>query len=235
MPPLVLVTGASQGIGAAVARAFAEAEPGARLALVARSAENLARTAEACRALGAEAEAFVCDVTDEAAVQAMAGAVAERFGVPDVLVVNAGAFEPGSVLEMTAASFRAQLDANLTSAFLTTQAFLGAMTARKCGHVFYMGSVASIRAYPGGAAYCAAKHGLLGLARVVREETKALGLRVTTLLPGATRTPSWDGTDAPDDRFMPPEDLARTVVDVWHLSERTVVEELLLRPQLGDL
>ena len=235
MTPFVLITGASQGIGAAIAEAFAEAVPGVRLALVARNAANLDAVAVACRTRGAIAEAFACDVTDDAAVTRMAEAATARFGVPDVLVVNAGAFRPGSVFEMTSADFRAQIDANLTSAFLTTHAFLGAMAKKGGGHVFYMASVASIRAYAGGAAYCAAKHGLLGLARVVREETKPLGIRVTTLLPGATRTPSWDGTDEPDDRFIPPEDLGRLVVDTWLLSKRTVVEELVVRPQQGDL
>lgn len=234
-PPLVVVTGASQGIGAAIAHAFAARVPGVRLALVARSRPNLDAVAAAARGLGAAAEAFACDVTDEAAVREMAAAVKARFGVPDVLVVNAGTFQPGSLFEMTAASFRAQVDVNLTSAFLTTQAFLGPMANRRRGHVFYMASVAAIRAYAGGAAYCAAKHGLLGLARVVREETRTLGLRVTTLLPGATRTPSWDGTEEPDARFIPPEDLAALVVDTWQLSGRTVVEELVVRPQLGDL
>jgi NAD(P)-dependent dehydrogenase (short-subunit alcohol dehydrogenase family) len=152
-----------------------------------------------------------------------------------VLVVNAGAFTPGSIFETTPASFRAQLDANLTSAFLTTHAFLTAMAARGSGHLFYLGSVASLRGYAGGAAYSAAKHGVLGLARVVREETKAHGLRVTTLLPGAARTPSWDGTDVPDERFMPAEDVAALAVAAWKLSGRSVVEEVLVRPQLGDL
>jgi short-subunit dehydrogenase len=116
-----------------------------------------------------------------------------------------------------------------------TQAFLDAMLERGKGHFFFMGSVASIRAYPGGVAYCAAKHGLLGLARVVREELKGEGLRVTTLLPGATYTPSWEGSELPEDRFMPPEDIAQTVVDAWQLSSRSVVEEILLRPQEGDV
>lgn len=232
--PIVLITGASQGLGAAIAEAFAET-PGARLALVARNADNLARVAEACRNRGAEAEIFPCDVTDEAAVAAMAETVTRRFGTPDVLVNNAGAFTPSALHETSPASFREQLDANLTSAFLVTHAFLEPMRARRSGHLFFMGSVASIRAYPGSVAYCAAKHGLFGLARVVREETRELGLRVTTLLPGATRTPSWDGTDEPDERFIPPEDVARTIVYAWGLSDRTVVEEILLRPQRGDL
>jgi NAD(P)-dependent dehydrogenase (short-subunit alcohol dehydrogenase family) len=84
-------------------------------------------------------------------------------------------------------------------------------------------------------AYGAAKHGLLGLARSLREEVRELGLRVTTLLPGATYTGSWAASGLPEARFMPPEDLARLVVDLHRLSDRTVVEEVLLRPQLGDL
>ena len=234
-PPTVVVTGASQGIGAAVAWAFAEAAPGARLALVARNAAKLGALADSLRAAGADAHPFPCDATDADAVDALGAAVLGAFGPPDVVVVNAGAFRPGGLLTMTLDDFRADLDANLTSAFLTTKAFLPALAEARRGHFFYMGSVASTRGYPGGAAYCAAKHGLLGLARTVREETKALGLRVTTLLPGATRTPSWDGTAEPDSRFMPAEDVAAALVGAWRLSDRTVVEEILMRPQLGDL
>ena len=231
---VVVITGASQGIGAAVAEAFA-GEAGARLVLVARSEGMLEAVAERCQARGAEALVQPCDVTDEAAVEAMAEAVLMRWGAPDVLVNNAGLFRPGSVREMTAATFRAQVEVNLTSAFLVTRAFLEPMIARGQGHLFFMASVASIRGYPGGAAYCAGKHGLLGLARVVREETKPHGLRVTTLLAGATFTPSWEGTDLPETRFMPPEDVAEALVSAYRLTGRSVVEEILIRPQLGDV
>ena len=232
--PTVVVTGASQGIGQAVAEAFAK-EPEARLALVSRSQDKLDAVAARCRARGAEAGVFVCDVTDDAAVRDTAQAILTQWGAPDVLVNNAGLFQPGTVAETSPELFRRQVAVNLTSAFVVTQAFLKPMIERGRGHLFYMASVASIRAYEGGAAYCAAKHGLLGLARVVREETKPLGLRVTILLPGATLTPSWAGVDLPEERFMPPEDIARAIVDIYHLSDRTVVEELLLRPQLGDI
>lgn len=232
----VLVTGASQGIGAAVAEAFAGTYGSeARLALVARSESKLADVAAACRALGADAQAFPCDVTGDAAVERMARVVHARWGTPDVLVNNAGAFTPGGVLEMTPADFRAQVEVNLTSAFLVTHAFLGGMVERGAGSVFFMASVASIKGYPRGVAYGAAKHGLLGLARSLREEVRERGVRVVALLPGATLTESWAGTGLPDERFMPPEDLARLVVDLHRLSSRTVVEEVLLRPQLGDL
>ncbi|MEM6334977.1 MAG: SDR family oxidoreductase [Bacteroidota bacterium] len=230
----VVITGASQGIGAAIARVFSQVS-GAQITLVARNATKLNAVAAACREAGAKALAVPCDVTDEAAVAEMAARVLDWGGAPDVLVNNAGAFTPGAIAETEAETFRWQVEVNLTSAFLVTKAFLPAMTERESGHLFFMGSVASIRAYAGGAAYCAAKHGLLGLARVVREETKDAGLRVTTLLPGATLTPSWEGVDLPEARFMPAEDIAQTVLDTYRLSDRTVIEELLIRPQLGDI
>lgn len=230
----IVITGASQGIGRALAEVFAR-EEGARLALVARTEEKLRAVAEACEAAGAEAAVYPCDVTADAAVRRMARAVEQAWGAPDILVSNAGAFTPSPLQETSVESFRQQIDVNLTAAFVVTQAFLPKMLQRGRGHLFYMASVAALRAYPGSVAYCAAKHGLLGLARVVREETKSRGLRVTTLLPGATRTPSWEGTELPDERFMPPEDIARAVRDAYHLSDRTVVEELVLRPQEGDV
>lgn len=234
----VFITGASQGIGRAVAEAFAEAlaeDPDARIALAARSKGKLDDVAAACRDRGTEPRVVPLDVTDDALVRESAEAILEAWGPPDVLVNNAGVFTYAPLDELTLDGFREQIDVNLTGAFAVTHAFLPAMRERGEGHLFFMGSVASIQAYPGNAGYCAAKHGLRGLARVVREETKDEGLRVTTLLPGATRTPTWDGTDLPDERFMAPEDIARAVVDAYHLSGRTVIEELLLRPQQGDV
>ena len=234
--PLVLITGASQGIGAAIAEIFSEAYSGeAKLGLVARTEDKLADVAERCRSFGAVAEAFPCDVTDEAAVVAMANTVRSRYGTPNVLVNNAGAFIPGSFSETDTASFRSQIATNLTSAFLVTRAFLGGMVERGSGDVMFMGSVASVRGYPGGVSYCAAKHGLLGLARALREETKDDGIRVMSLLPGATRTASWDGTDLPDERFIDPKDIAHAALDAHRLSSRAVVEEILIRPELGDI
>lgn len=230
----IVITGASQGIGQALAERFAR-EPDTQLALVARNVTKLTAVAAACHGYGASAEIFPCDVTQDEAVTAMGRAVIDRFGTPDVLINNAGAFVPTPLADASAEVFRQQLEVNLMSAFLVTQVFLPAMRTAAQGHVFYMASVASLRAYPGSVAYCAAKHGLLGLARVVREETKSDGLRVTTVFPGATLTPSWDGVEVPEERFMPAHDVAQAIVDVYNLSPRTVVEDLILRPQLGDI
>ena len=109
----IVITGASQGIGRAVARAYADAASGVRLALLARSRENLEAVADECRARGAEAAVFVSDVTDEAQVARAAGAAQDAFGAADVLVNNAGVFTPGSFLEITPEAFRRQVEVNL--------------------------------------------------------------------------------------------------------------------------
>ncbi|MDX1439461.1 MAG: SDR family oxidoreductase [Rubricoccaceae bacterium] len=234
--PVVVVTGASQGIGAAIADMFADAYAAeVKLALVARSKGKLEQVAGRCRDFGARAEVFPCDVADEEAVNVMARQVQDRFGTADVLVNNAGIFVPGSFLETGIEQFRDELNINLTSTFLVTRAFLNGMLERGSGDVFFMASVASIQGYPGGFTYCVAKHGLLGLARALREETKERGIRVMALLPGATRTASWDGTELPDERFIDAKDIAKAVLDAHRLSERAVVEEILIRPQLGDI
>jgi short-subunit dehydrogenase len=140
-----LVTGASQGIGAALARAFA-AEPEAQLALVSRSIDKLDEVANRCRGAGAEATVLPCDVTNAQEVAHMAVAVQDQLGLPDVVVNNAGLFRPGSLFETNIDSFRAQIDVNLISAFLVTKAFLDDMTTRGSGQVVYMASGATLRA-----------------------------------------------------------------------------------------
>jgi short-subunit dehydrogenase len=233
--PVILITGASQGIGAAIAKALAREVRGCRLALVARNEKNLRSVARACEKLGASAEVFPCDVADAAAVAAMAGAVRKKSGIVDVLINNAGKFFGAPFLETPVEKFDEMFAANLRSAFLVSRALAPAMVKRGRGDIFLIGSVASFKALPGMAAYGAAKHGVLGLARVMREELKAKGVRVTAVLPGATWSPSWAGRGVPAERLMPAEDVARAFIDIYRLSRRTVVEEIVLRPQLGDL
>ena len=234
-PPHVLITGASQGIGAVLATLFSR-ETRACLSLVARQGVKLRLVARACRAAGAEAaEAFRCDVSDARAVREMARAVRARHGDVDVLINNAGSFLPEPLTKMSVEGFDAMLGANLRSAFLVTREFASAMAKRRRGDIFFMASVASVRVFPRGGAYSAAKHGLLGLARAFRAELKPRGVRVITILPGATRSPSWEGSGVPAARMMQTEDVARAFLDAYRMSRRTVVEEIILRPQLGDV
>ena len=237
MKPVVLITGASQGIGAAIAKTFAAELPGGRLALVARSEKNLRTVARACLKLkrGVAVEIFPCDVTDEASVAAMARAVTKHYGAVDVLINNAGAFESAPFLETSVALFDRMIAVNLRSAFLVSKAFLPAMVQRRRGDVFNLSSIAGLEAYPNGAAYCAAKFGVTGLTAVMRAETKDKGVRVCCVHPGATWTPSWKKSGVKPERIMPAEDVARAILDVHRLGRRTVVETIILRPQQGDI
>lgn len=234
--PIILITGASQGIGEAIARTFAKEVRGVRLALVARNVGNLSAVAKACEKAGAKrVEVFECDVANAASVELMAADVRERLGVPDVLINNAGAFTMAPFVDTTLAQFDDMIAVNLRSAFLVTQAFLPAMLQRKSGDIFFMSSIAGLGAYPHAAAYCAAKFGVTGLAQVLRAETKDRGIRVCCVHPGATWSPSWSKSGVKPERIMPAGDVARAILDVHRLGPRTVVEEIVLRPQLGDV
>jgi NAD(P)-dependent dehydrogenase (short-subunit alcohol dehydrogenase family) len=233
--PVILITGASQGIGEAIAKVFAAEVPGARLALVARSERNLQTVAGECLKLGAAVEIFPCDVKSERAVAKMAKLVARHFGPVDVLINNAGAFAMAPFAKTSLAMFDEMLAVNLRSAFVVTQAFLPAMLKRRRGDIFFLSSIAGLGAYPQAAAYCAAKFGVTGLAQVLRAETKDSGIRVCCVHPGATWSPSWAKSGVKPGRIMPAEDIARAILDVHRLGPRTVVEEIVLRPQQGDV
>lgn len=230
---VVLITGASQGIGAAIARTFAKAGIGP-LVLVARNASNLKHVSAACRRHGVKVEPFLCDVSAAGQVAAMAAAVLKKFKRVDVLINNAGQYVGGPFLDYTLADFDSQMAANLRSVFLVSKAFVPGMVERGRGDVFNMGSVASIEGLAGGTGYCASKFGVLGLSRVMREELKDKGVRVTCVMPGATWSPSWSASEEPESRFMPDTDVARAFLEIYRMSRRTVVEEIVLRPQLGD-
>jgi NAD(P)-dependent dehydrogenase (short-subunit alcohol dehydrogenase family) len=231
--PLVVVTGASHGIGAAVAEVFAREHP-CRLGLLARNLEHLEQVAKACRKSGSEAQAFACDVTDEGSVASVAGQILGELGPPEVLINNAGRFLGIPFLETTAEQFDELIAANLRSVFLVSKAFLPSMVLQRRGHVFNMSSIAGLNPYPGGTAYCSAKFGVTGLSKVMRREMMGYGIRVTTVYPGATYTPSWQGSDVSEDVMMPAEDVAQAFFDAWRLGDRTVVEDLVLRPVGGD-
>jgi NAD(P)-dependent dehydrogenase (short-subunit alcohol dehydrogenase family) len=233
--PRVLISGASQGIGSAIARTFAREIPGVRLALVARNMKNLQREAGICRGAGAKAEAFECDVSNEASVELMAESVRKRFGALDVLINNAGAFAMAPFAETKVDEFDRMVAVNLRSAFLVTRAFLPAMQKRMHGDIFFMSSIAGLGAYPHSTAYCAAKFGVTGMAKVLRAETKDQGIRVCCVHPGATWSPSWEKSGVKPGRIMPADDIAQAILDVYRLSRRTVIEEIVLRPQLGDV
>ena len=226
---VVLVTGASRGIGRAIVERVAR--EGCSVVACARGAEGLA-------ALAAEVpgiETAACDMRDPAAVDALAAHVLARHGAVDLLVNNAGAYRPGQIASEDDDALLDMLQANLFGAYRLTRRLLPAMVARRSGMVLNMCSTASIAAYPNGGSYSIAKHALHGFSRNLREEMKPHGVRVVALLPGATWTSSWDGVPLPEERLMPAEDVAEMAWAAWRLSARSVVEDIVMRPQRGDI
>ena len=230
---LVIITGGSQGIGRALVQCFLR--EGFSVATCARSAGDLARLQ--AELPGAPLHTLPADLSQPGDCARFA-AFALALGLPlAALIHNAGAFVPGRFQDepTDGSRLRQMLAANLLSAYDLTQALLPPLLAQGGGHIFTICSTASLIPYPNGGSYGVAKFALLGFTKTLREEVKTQGLRVTAVLPGATLTRSWDGMPEPAERFISPADVAEAVLSAFRLSPQAVVEEILIRPQLGDL
>jgi short-subunit dehydrogenase len=234
MNRLVVVTGGTKGIGRATLERFAKA--GFDITTCSRRQSDLTELKDHIeRTFKVNAYTFVADVTDKKQVHGFTDFINALNRPVDVLVNNAGYFEPGQITEEPEGILERMIHSNLYSSYYTTRGLIGGMKSRKQGHVFTICSIASIKAYPNGGSYAISKFALLGFTKVLREELKEFGIRVTAVLPGATKTSSWGETDLPDSRFMKPEDVAESVYGAYSLSSHSVVEEILIRPQLGDI
>lgn len=229
MQPSVLITGFTKGIGLACAKAFREA--GYSVIGCASTAESV----EKIRQAFPEFATYRVDLSQKENVLAFAEEVHAAHGTPDVLINNAGRFMPGAIHEEPDENFEVQIALNLAAPYYLTKFFLKEMKARKAGTLVNVCSTASITAYSNGGTYGISKHGLLGMSRNLREEMKAHQVRVFAVLPGATYTASWEGVELPEDRFMGAEDVAKMIITAVQLPPRTVVEDIVMRPQLGDL
>lgn len=231
----ILVTGATKGIGRAIVERFAEA--GFNVAFTARTQADLHDLEQSIRNEfhATDVLAIQADMSKKEDVLAMAKLIEEKWDSLQVLVNNAGVFIPGEVINEAEGTLEKMIDTNLYSAYHTTRALLPLMMPNKKGHIFNMCSVASIQAYHNGGSYSISKFALLGLSKALREELKSHKIRVTSVVPGATLTASWEGVDLPEDRFMDVKDIAEIIFDTYKLSQRTVVEDIVLRPMEGDI
>jgi NAD(P)-dependent dehydrogenase (short-subunit alcohol dehydrogenase family) len=225
----VLITGGSRGIGLAIAQALAG--EGAELILVARSRTPLALAAAKVRG---KVLSIPADVTRPGDVKRLFAAVQKRVCRLDVLINNAGVFTYKPFAKTTLTDWRRNLETNLTSIFLTTQAALPLLKRRR-GDVVNILSISSRVAYPNCSAYSAAKFGALGLTRVLRRELRAEGIRVSAVLPGMTETRMKDEFDFPvqSKKLLQPEDIAAAVLNLLVQPRRAAVEEIVLMPSAG--
>jgi short-subunit dehydrogenase len=230
----VLITGASRGIGKATAEIFAA--NGYDLFLSSRNEVALYNTMEEFLtrypAVSVKAKAF--DLSKKEQAQSL-GNWCLSMAVPGILVNNAGLFEPGSVHNEPDGTLESQLAINLHSAYHLTRSVLPEMMERRSGHIFNICSVASLKAYKNGGAYSISKFAIYGFSKNLREEMKEYGIKVTAVIPGAAYTDSWAGSGIDKNRFMEATDVAKMIFAAAQLSANACVEEIIIRPLLGDI
>lgn len=229
-----VITGASRGIGKALAHIFGL--HGYNLLLGAQhEATLLATVAELQMAYPhISVDAKAVNVGNKEEAELFGQWAANTTDTLDILINNAGTFLPGSIGDAADGIMEQTMNINFFSAYWITKAALPKMLAQGNGHIFNMGSIAGLEAYDGGGAYSISKFALMGFSKNLRHELKHKGIKVTTVVPGAVYTDSWAG-QVESSRIMEADDIAQMVFACSRLSPQAVVEDLVLRPQLGDL
>lgn len=230
-----VITGASRGIGKATARMFAL--HGYDLFLCSKSEENLFATIDELKKdspnISIDGKAF--DLGKKQQVQLFGEWINTAADTVDVLVNNAGNFIQGNVSDEPDGALEEMIEVNLYSAYHLTRSLLPKMKTIKSGHIFTLCSIASLAAYQNGGAYSISKFALLGFTKNLRRELQPHGIKVTAIIPGAAYTDSWKGSGISEQRLMEADDIAKVIYDATLLSPQAVVEEIIIRPQLGDL
>jgi short-subunit dehydrogenase len=231
----IVITGASKGIGKAIAEKFAA--NGYSLFLCARTEADLAETADAIAKnfTNIKVDYRTCDVSKKKDLKAFADWILKTAKHVDVLINNAGSFVPGQVHEEEDGTIEYLMETNLYSAYYLSRYLLPSMMEKKSGHIFNVCSIAALKAYKYGGSYSITKYAMAGLAANLRDEMREYGVKVTAIFPGAAYTASWEGSGIPPQRMMTTEDIAEIIYASASLSPQACVEEIVIRPQLGDL
>ncbi|PAU95513.1 SDR family oxidoreductase [Aliifodinibius salipaludis] len=227
----VVITGASRGIGRRIAQAFAR-ETDYALLLVARTESDLKDTQTICRNIGDNH--IVIAALDAAAPKAVQKIkVPEDFPTPKIIINNAGSFLLKPLQKTTHEEFTQQVQANLFSAVNITNRFLDDLKSKSNGLVINICSVGAVEGLEDSGAYSASKHALLGYTRSLRQELMETEVGVTAINLGQTQSTSWEGSLIDRDLLIDPDDVANIILNLTQLSPRTVVEEILVKPQHG--
>ena len=223
-----LITGASRGIGLAVARRLAEL--GSRVSLCARDAARLDSAVAELRGDGFEALAMIADVTHANEIQNLVGRTQSELGPIDILINNAGIGRFGPAHEFAEADWDAVLDTNLKSVFLVSRAVAPGMIERKRGHIVNISSLAGKNAFAGGGIYCASKWGLMGLTACMAEDLRAHNIRVSAVCPGSVATDFSPHAGRDQSKLLQPDDVAHAVATIVTQSPQSFISEIDLRP-----
>ena len=232
----IIITGASRGIGFAIAERYAR--EGWNIGICSRNVEKITEAKRQLIALNPNMNilAEVCDMGVKEEVVSFGDKCIQEFSSIDILVNNAGIYIPGVISE---SGFEDNLEdlmkVNLYSAYWLGKVIVPSMKMNRHGHIFNIVSIAGMQAYPNGGSYAVTKFALQGYTRTLREELKKENIRVTGIYPGATYTDSWSASDLPESRFIASSDIAEMVYSTSQLSKSAVVEDIVIRPQEGDI
>lgn len=234
MQKLAIVSGGTRGIGKAIVEIFAQ--NGFDVVVSARKEADLLDLKVFIEKKYA-VKCFIkqADLSIKAQVLAFSDFILSLNQEIGILVNNAGAFIPGNLHEEADGILEQLIETNLYSAYYLTRGLTPKMIEQKSGHIFNICSVASLKAYPNGGSYSISKFALLGFSKVLREEMKNFGVKVTSIMPGAVYTDSWAGAGIPKERFMTVADVAQTIWSAFSLSKNAVIEDIVMRPQEGDI
>lgn len=233
--PNAIITGATQGIGKAIAEKLLS--QGFSIAVCARTQSDLDKVQDIWTAQypAANILTYKADLSDKEEVRQFAEYATTAFDTIDILVNNAGLFFPGKLMEEPDGHLETLMKVNLYSAYHLTRSVIDNITKNGKGHIFNICSVASLKAYPNGGAYSMTKYALLGFSENLREELKEENIRVTAICPGATFSRSWEGAQIANNRLMEAADIAEMVWASYILSAQANVETIVIRPAKGDL
>jgi len=230
----VVITGAGKGMGKATAEKFAAERN--TLFICARNEKELSETASELESkFDCRVYYFPADLSDKTVAQQFGKWVLQQTSQVDILVNNAGQFIPGSIYNEEDGLLEKMIGINLYAAYNLTRTILPAMIDKKQGHIFNISSIAALKAYANGGSYSISKFALMGFSKNLREELKPFNIKVTTVYPGAVYTSSWFGSGVPESRIMESADIADVIFNSSKLSPQACVEDIVIRPLLGDL
>ncbi|MFM1898514.1 MAG: hypothetical protein RL577_754 [Bacteroidota bacterium] len=231
---VALITGASRGLGLAIAEALAL--EGMDLILWSRN-ENLlnGHAVRLADSYGVSVKTRAIDLSSQEQIDSACESLIKEDSTLDLLVNNAGNFLPGSMMEESESQLDELWSVNVKAAYTITKRLWSLLGQSQRAHVVNICSTASRMGYPAGGSYAVTKHALLGFSESLRLEGRPLGIRVSSVLPGAALTDSWAGVDLPEDRFMKASDVGAVVRQIWQLNQSAVIEDVTLRPLLGDI
>jgi 3-oxoacyl-[acyl-carrier protein] reductase len=225
---VALVTGASRGIGLAIARSLGRL--GAKVSVCARDAKKLELAANELQDDGATILAVPADVTRAADVDALVAKTEQALGPIEILVNNAGIGYFGPAHQAEEATWDRVLDTNLKSVFLASKAVAAGMIERRSGHIINIASLAGKNAFADGGIYCASKWGLMGLTECMAEDLRGFGIRVSAICPGTVATEFSPHAGKDPGKMLQPEDIAHSVEMIVTQAPQSFISEVLLRP-----